>query len=542
MSLHQKSSVTEPPAMPHSSRQSFLSAPVPDEDAAPRWGQRLRRRLLPQSLAARTTLLLIGGLGVIQIIGLTIHAMDRFDFDQRMIYERTRSKMFSYYRAIVETAPSDRDRELAALHLPENVHITLTPGPEPDMINARALPPHPPGGHPGDWNGHRPDDMGAIPFFGPWGGGGGPPDHRGGPGGPGGPHGFGPENDGGMGPLPPSMRPEQVLISPTSGRRRAVAFLLPDERRWVTIHYILPQPSLFRSPTFPIAFLIMTFTGGLLILWGVRRLIAPVSTLAAAAEELGRNMNAPPMPEDGPREVARAAHAFNTMAHRIRRYLMDRTLMLTAIGHDLRTPITRLKLRAEFIEDDEMRAKMLNDLDELEAMVAATLAFGRDASQREPMGQVNLTAMLQTIADEAAETHIDAADRIVFVSENMPDVLVRARPMALKRALNNLVTNAVKYGGGARITLLHPIKGNGEDAEEYKVTILIEDDGPGLPTEDLERMFDPFVRAEQSRNRETGGTGLGLSISRNIIWGLGGDIRLGNRQPHGLRVTVTLVC
>ncbi|KON64924.1 osmolarity sensor protein EnvZ [Komagataeibacter europaeus] len=345
-----------------------------------------------------------------------------------------------------------------------------------------------------------------------------------------------------MGPLPPSMRPEQVLISPTSGRKRAVAFLLPDERRWVTIHYILPQPSLFRSPTFPIAFLIMTFTGGLLILWGVRRLIAPVSTLAAAAEELGRNMNAPPMPEDGPREVARAAHAFNTMAHRIRRYLMDRTLMLTAIGHDLRTPITRLKLRAEFIEDDEMRAKMLNDLDELEAMVAATLAFGRDASQREPMGQVNLTAMLQTIADEAAETHIDAADRIVFVSENMPDVLVRARPMALKRALNNLVTNAVKYGGGARITLLHPIKGNGEDAEEYKVTILIEDDGPGLPTEDLERMFDPFVRAEQSRNRETGGTGLGLSISRNIIWGLGGDIRLGNRQPHGLRVTVTLVC
>ncbi|WP_141261169.1 ATP-binding protein [Komagataeibacter diospyri] len=531
--------------MPHSHRQSFLSAPVPDENTAPGWGQKLRRRLLPQSLAARTTLLLIGGLGVIQIIGLTIHAMDRFDFDQRMIYERTRSKMFSYYRAIVETAPSDRDRELAALPLPENVHITLTPGPEPDMINARALP-RPPG-RAGEWNGHRPDDMGAVPFFGPWTGG--QHDHRdgpdgtgGGPHGPGGSHGFGPENDGGMGPLPPSMRPEQVLISPTSGRRRAVAFLLPDERRWVTIHYILPQPSPFRSPTFPIAFLIMTFTGGLLILWGVRRLIAPVSTLAAAAEELGRNMNAPPMPENGPREVARAAHAFNTMAHRIRRYLMDRTLMLTAIGHDLRTPITRLKLRAEFVEDDEMRTKMLNDLDELEAMVAATLAFGRDASQREPMGQINLTAMLQTIADEAAETHIDAADKIMFVSENMPDVLVRARPMALKRALNNLVTNAVKYGGGARITLLHPHKGNGEDAEEYKVTILIEDEGPGLPTEDLERMFDPFVRAEQSRNRETGGTGLGLSISRNIIWGLGGDIRLGNRQPHGLRVTVTLVC
>ncbi|GCE80269.1 ATP-binding protein [Komagataeibacter oboediens] len=538
--------------MSNSSWSSFLSSPETDESTAPGWMQRIRQRLLPQSLAARTTLLLIGGLGIIQIIGLTIHAMDRFDFDQRMIYERARSKMFTYYRAIVETAPSDRDRELAALHLPENITITLTPGPEPDMINARALPGRPPfAAHmhqPHEWNGPRADDMGPVPFGpgGPDGGGDGPGRHNGGgpfsPDSPGGPHGFGPENDQGMGPLPPSMRPEQVLVSPATGRRRAVAFLLPDERRWVTIHYVLPRPSPFRSPTFPIAFLIMTFTGGLLILWGVRRLIAPVSTLAAAAEELGRNMNAPPMPENGPREVARAAHAFNTMAHRIRRYLTDRTLMLTAIGHDLRTPITRLKLRAEFIEDDEMRIKMLSDLDELEAMVAATLAFGRDASQREPMGQVNLTAMLQTITDEAAETYLDAADQIVFVSENMPDVLVRARPMALKRALSNLVTNAVKYGGGARITLLHPHKGNGEDADEYKVTILIEDEGPGLPTEDLERMFDPFVRAEQSRNRETGGTGLGLSISRNIIWGLGGDIRLGNRQPHGLRVTVTLVC
>lgn len=274
----------------------------------------------------------------------------------------------------------------------------------------------------------------------------------------------------------------------------------------------------------------------------MRRLIAPVSTLAAAAEELGRNVNAPPMPEDGPLEVARAAHAFNTMAHRIRRYLMDRTLMLTAIGHDLRTPITRLKLRAEFVEDEEMRAKILTDLDELEAMVTATLSFGRDAAQREPMGRVNLTALLQTIADEAAETYPEAAGEITFTHADIPDTHVRTRPVALKRALNNLVTNAIKYGGGVRITLNAPQQGEGGDAGEYTVTILIEDEGPGLPTEDLERMFDPFVRAEQSRNRETGGTGLGLSISRNIIWGLGGDIRLTNRQPHGLRVTVTLVC
>lgn len=523
--------------MPHIPQQSFLSPPEPEKQPdSGRW-RLWRRRLLPQSLAARTTLLLIGGLGIIQIIGLTIHAMDRFDFDQRMINAQARSKVFTYYRAIVETAPSDRARELASLHLPEGVSITLTPGPEPDMVNGLVMPPPPHHMHrPGGWM--PPDDMGPPPFdqghhhhpFGPDG-----------PGGPGGPDGPG-EGDPGMGPLPQSLRPEQVMISPGMGRRRTVAFLLPDERRWVTIHYITPRPSLFRSPTFPIAFLIMTFTGGLLILWGVRRLIAPVSTLAAAAEELGRNVNAPPMPEDGPLEVARAAHAFNTMAHRIRRYLMDRTLMLTAIGHDLRTPITRLKLRAEFIEDGEMRTKMLADLDELEAMVAATLAFGRDAAQREPMGQVNLTALLQTIADEAAETYPEAADRITFIHAETPDTHIRTRPVALKRALNNLVTNAIKYGGGVRITLNPPHHGTGGDQGEDVITLLIEDDGPGLPAEDLERMFDPFVRAEQSRNRETGGTGLGLSISRNIIWGLGGDIRLTNRQPHGLRVTVTLIC
>ncbi|MCE2564981.1 ATP-binding protein [Komagataeibacter sp. FNDCF1] len=521
---------------------SLFSAPPPAE-TPPGWRQRLLRRLVPQSLAARTTLLLMGGLGIIQVIGLTIHAMDRFDFDQRMIHEKAHSKVFAYYRAIVETAPADRARELAALHLPEGISITLTPGPEPDMVNGLVLPPHgPPHMHgPDDWGGHPNGGMGP-------GGPGGfePGGHH--PADDGGPHGFhwpgrpgGPGEGDGMGPLPQSLRPEQVMISPTPGRHRTVAFLLPDERRWVTIHYVLPRPSLFRSPTFPIAFLLMTSTGGILILWGVRRLIAPVSTLAAAAEELGRNVNAPPMPEDGPREVARAAHAFNTMAHRIRRYLTDRTLMLTAIGHDLRTPITRLKLRAEFVEDDEMRAKMLGDLDELEAMVAATLAFGRDASQREPMGQVNLTALLQTIADETTETCPLMEGKVTFSSE-APDVLVRARPVALKRALGNLVSNAVKYAGGARILLLHPHRGEGDDADEYKVTILIDDDGPGLQAEDLERMFDPFVRAEQSRNRETGGTGLGLSISRNIIWGLGGDIRLGNRHPHGLRVTVTLVC
>ena len=193
----------------------------------------------------------------------------------------------------------------------------------------------------------------------------------------------------------------------------------------------------------------MTVTAAGLTLWAVRRLTAPVRTLAAAAEALGRDVNAPPLPEDGPSEVATAAVAFNTMAARIRRFVQDRTELLTAIGHDLRTPITRLKLRAEFVEDDEQRGKMLADLEELEAMVSATLAFGRDARTTEPVSSLDLAELLRTVLDETGDARPDAADRLAY--EGPPHLTVRARPLALKRALANLVSNAVTYGGCARV-------------------------------------------------------------------------------------------
>ncbi|MBB2205990.1 ATP-binding protein [Gluconacetobacter takamatsuzukensis] len=478
------------------------SGPAADIPTLPR---RVLRWFWPRSLAARTSLVLIVGLGIIEAIGLGVHALDRIDFDRRMIQQESQNHVGMIYRSIVETQPQDREAELRALHPPPTFHIALTPGPDPDMVEQTADDPM----------AHM--RMGQPPFGQP-------------------PFGRPPQS---LPPLPPHLRPRQILFNaPRGAPQRAVAFLLPDETRWLTITYTLRPANPFRSPTFPTAFALMTVAGGVLIVWGVRRLVAPVGTLAAAAEALGRDVNAPPMSEDGPLEIARAAQAFNTMASRIRRFLTDRTLMLTAIGHDLRTPITRLKLRAEFVEDDELRGKFLADLDELEAMVSATLAFGRDTSRREPMGRLDLTALLQTILDEAAETHPDQADAIGF-AEPPPTVTIEARPVALKRALNNLIQNAILYGGGARITLEAP---QAENEGERLVTVLIEDDGPGLPPEDLNRMFEPFVRAEVSRNRETGGTGLGLAIARNIIWGLGGDIRLGNRTPHGLRATVTLVC
>jgi len=278
------------------------------------------------------------------------------------------------------------------------------------------------------------------------------------------------------------------------------------------------------------AFLVMTAAAAGLILWAVRRLTAPVAILAAAAEALGRDVNAPPLPEDGPTEVATAAAAFNTMASRIRRFVQDRTELLTAIGHDLRTPITRLKLRAEFIDDEEQRAKIMADLEELEAMVSATLAFGRDVRSGEPVTSVDLVELLRTVLDEAGDARPEAAEALAY--DGPAHLTVRVRSLSLKRALSNLIGNAVAYGGAARVRLLPPVDG--------MLTIEIEDDGPGIPPEELDRVFEPFHRGEPSRNRETGGMGLGLPIARNIMRAHGGDVALANRPAGGVKVTVTL--
>ena len=177
---------------------------------------------------------------------------------------------------------------------------------------------------------------------------------------------------------------ELIIYGGHPWHQAIIAMRLPDGG-WVNVTAALEPLRPWHSPTFLTAFVLMTAAAALLTLWAVRQLTAPVRTLAEAAEALGRDVNAPPLPENGPTEVAVAAVAFNTMAARIRRFVQDRTELLTAIGHDLRTPITRLKLRAEFVEDDEQRGKILADLEELEAMVSATLAFGRDARTTEPV-------------------------------------------------------------------------------------------------------------------------------------------------------------
>jgi signal transduction histidine kinase len=257
--------------------------------------------------------------------------------------------------------------------------------------------------------------------------------------------------------------------------------------------------------------------------WAVRRLTDPLVTLAQAAERLGSDVNAPPLEERGARELRQAARAFNVMQARLQRFVEDRLRMTAAISHDLRTPITRLRLRAELVEDEEQRRKILADLQHMEVMVDSTLTFAREESSREPATSVDLVSLVEDIC----------ADRPGVVFDSDPALGRRVscvcRPVAMRRCITNVLDNAVKYGGGARVNL---------DATATSVVIRIEDDGPGIPAADLERVFRPYQRLEGSRNDETGGTGLGLAIARTIARAHGGDVRLVNRASGGLTVMV----
>lgn len=255
-----------------------------------------------------------------------------------------------------------------------------------------------------------------------------------------------------------------------------------------------------------------------------RTMTKPMRRLAAAAEALGRGESVAPLSERGPDDIRHTAAAFNLMQSRLQRFVEDRTRMLAAIGHDLRTPITSLRLRAEFVSDDETREKMLDTLDELRAMTEATLAFSREQATEEETRNVDLTALVGSLCDDLVELghEISCAEA--------PKISYRCRPDALKRAVRNLVENAVRYGERARVSLR---------TTPRAIEIVIEDDGPGISPDFVEKAFEPFFRMEHSRNRETGGIGLGLSISRNMVRHHGGDIVLTN-TGRGLRATISL--
>jgi signal transduction histidine kinase len=263
----------------------------------------------------------------------------------------------------------------------------------------------------------------------------------------------------------------------------------------------------------------------ILTLGAMRWAVQPLRRLARQADALGRDLGGPPLPEAGPREVRQAAHAFNTMQSRLASYLEDRLRILAAVSHDLKTPITRLKLRAEMLPDEAQREKILRDLGEMETMIGATLDFLRGEARKEASVPLDINALLSTLRDDM-EALGERVEVLGEAREPLP-----ARPQALKRCLSNLLENAVRYGGHARVTV--------EDSPQA-LAIRIEDEGPGIPDGMLEQMFEAFRRGEDSRNRATGGVGLGLAIARNLARAHGGEVALANRPEGGLRVSVTL--
>jgi signal transduction histidine kinase len=267
--------------------------------------------------------------------------------------------------------------------------------------------------------------------------------------------------------------------------------------------------------------LVMAVLSFLAVRWVTR----PLNRLAGAAEALGRDIDRPPLPERGPQEVRRAAHAFNAMQERLSRYIRTRTGILAAMSHDLKTPITRLRLRAELLEDSALKTKIAADLDETQSMVEAALDYLRGAARGEPARPVDVTALLESLQADMQ----DLGGEVTIEGAVVKPLL--GKPQALKRCVWNLLDNAIKYGVRARIVV---------DDDERRLRIRVLDQGPGIPAAEMEKVFEPFYRVESSRSRATGGTGLGLSIAKGIAEDHGGRLELGNRAEGGLEATLIL--
>ena len=279
------------------------------------------------------------------------------------------------------------------------------------------------------------------------------------------------------------------------------------------------HPPFWAGP-FIVTLLFAVITVTLLGLWAARALTAPLSSFAKAAESFSLSGAAAPLPERGPEEIRSVARALNRMRERITGLIDDRTRMLAAISHDLRTPITRMRLRAEFIEDEAQRGRMLADLDQMRSMLEAVLSFLRNDRKLEAMTLVDIASTLQLVADQFA----DMGHRVSYAG---PDhAMAIARPDDLHRSVTNLVENAVRFGAEATIRLTM--------SPEHAI-IDVEDDGPGISDACKTNMLEPFVRGDSARNMDdTAGFGLGLSIAHAVVLAHGGELSLHDRQPHGL--------
>ena len=281
------------------------------------------------------------------------------------------------------------------------------------------------------------------------------------------------------------------------------------------------------QPLLALGITILLIIAGVIL--SVRRITRPLAQLATSADAVGRGESTPDIDEAGPEDIQRTVRAFNRMRRRLETFIEDRTNLLAAVSHDLRSPVTSLRLRAEFIEDEDLKEKILATLIEMQTIIETTLTFAREETRSEETRPTDLAALIQSVVD-------DFEDQNKPCSYRGPERFVlTTRPVSLKRAIRNLVENAISYGNEAQINLLPANPAHSEDH-----IIEIEDEGPGIPETELEHIFEPFVRLEGSRNKETGGIGLGLAIARSIVKGHGGTIQAQNKVDGGLKVIIKL--
>ncbi len=255
------------------------------------------------------------------------------------------------------------------------------------------------------------------------------------------------------------------------------------------------------------------------------RMVRPLALLESAVEQVGSDGALPILPERGPAEVRATAKALNTLSVRLKRAMESRMRLVAAAGHDLRTPITRMRLRAEFVEDHEERARWLTDLDELERIADSAILLVREESGKAPPELIQLDELVGSIGAELRDQKLDVTET------TLEPVTVRASRLTLNRALRNLIINAATHGVRARVEV---------GGLNGAARIVIEDDGPGLPPDMLDQVFEPFFRADPARRQDIRGAGLGLTIAREIIQRAGGSISIANREGGGLRQVVEI--
>ena len=462
----------------------------------------MMRIRMPHSLKGRLLLLLIGGLIGAQVAASLIVYYDRKASIEGVVARRNAVRVADLVRMLDGLQPPDRERAVAALRYPV-IRLGPLALPRADGMPEQSI---------GVESRHGPIPEAMIEAF----------KER-----------LKPPRD-----VEVRIGQTQLRYSPETSRPVAQSLVRELQRGWgvsirstlgdgtpVLVYVEVPNAVPFSVSSLLWQFVVLSAVTIVLVAMAVEWVTRPLSELANAAERLGHDLDAPPLPEHGASELRRAARAFNSMQDRLSRYLKSRVSALTAISHDLKTPITRMRLRAELIEDQPVRDSLLRDMSELEKMVRAALEFIRGLDSTEPAQPTDINALIASVCEDYREAGHEV------VTEGAAREPFPAQTQALKHCLTNIIDNACKYGGKAMVQV--------QDTAQEMI-IKVRDFGNGVPESELERVFEPFYRLETSRSRDTGGTGLGLAIARNVAQLHHGRVSIRNHPEGGLEAILAL--